>query len=486
MIRPALRARCAAAVIVALSVGVVRAQTAGPAAPNGSPAARGGGAQTGAAQGVGAQGAANRTPGNPTGANPTGGSRGGGGAGGGGNNAGGNGGRVGGGGGNNAGGGGARPPQTPVVGGPLPGLTADQLARFRAGRALFIEEEEVADGVGLVFNDVSCAACHRAPAVGGGSQVFATRFGTRIAGRFDPLIRFGGPVLQTEGIIGLNGIEIPGEVIPRQATIVAHRKTTPLFGLGLVDAVPDAAFTALAASQTLLTPSTAGRVNRVQDLRTGQRVVGKFGWKAAGPNLLNFAGDAYKEEMGITTPGWIRDANGRLIDEENPPQGDVSLLAQNPAPNPNDADIDDVIAFADFMSLLAPPPRGPVTPAVTAGESVFRALGCADCHTPQLVTSPNSIAALSLKSFAPYSDFLLHDMGTLGDGIEQGLARGTEMRTAPLWGLRFQRSYLHDGRARTLDAAIEQHLGQGRFSAARFRELNATDRTALLAFLNSL
>jgi CxxC motif-containing protein (DUF1111 family) len=381
---------------------------------------------------------------------------------------------------------GRRRTRGPSIGDPLPGLSAAELARFRAGRKAFLAEEGVEDGVGLVFNGISCAECHRGPAIGGGSDVLSTRIATRTRGRFDPLIRLGGPVLQTEGIIALGGVEIPGEVVPRQATIVARRRSPTTFGLGLVNAVPDTFFQALAAQQALLTPATAGRVNRMMDLRTGRIVVGKFGWKAASPNLLNFAGDAYKEEMGITTPGWLSDADGRLIDEENPPQGNVSLLALNPVDDPNEENLDDVRAFADFMALLAPPQRGPVTAQVTAGDTVFRRIGCADCHAPTLVTGTNPVAALSLKSFNPYSDFLLHDMGTLGDGIEQGIARGSEMRTAPLWGVRFQRTLLHDSRAKSLDEAILQHRGQGKGAADRFRGLSATDRDALLAFLKSL
>lgn len=314
----------------------------------------------------------------------------------------------------------------------------------------------------------------------------ATRFGTRTNNKFDPLIRFGGPVLQERGIIGTNGKPIPGERVPREATIVAHRRTTAVFGFGLVDAVPDSVYYGLAAKQATQTPATAGRVNKVTDLLTGQKVVGKFGWKAASPNLMNFAGDAYKEEMGITTKGWLRDADGRSIEEENPPQGNVSLLQFNPVTSPNETDLDDVRALANFMRFLAPPPRGPINSQVQSGEKVFGKIGCADCHVPSLMTGANPSSALSFKTFAPYSDFLIHDMGSLGDGIEQGVATGRDMRTAPLWGLRTQTSYLHDGRAKTLDDAILQHQGQGKGAADKFRGLSAQDKASLIAFLKSL
>lgn len=379
------------------------------------------------------------------------------------------------------------PAPTTGFGAPLAGLSATELARFNAGRTGFATPEDVADGLGLVFNANNCAACHRHQGIGGGdTNILATRFGTVTGGKFDPLIRFGGPVLQIRGIRTPNGTVIPPETVPPQATIVARRRTTPLFGFGLIDAVPDSVLFALAAKQATMTPSTAGRVNKVQDLLTGVTVAGKFGWKAANPNLVNFSGDAYKEEMGITSKGWRRDKDGRLIDEENPPQGNAALLAHNPVPSPNEPDLEDVIAFADFMRFLAPPPRGPVNAMVTAGEKVFTNIGCANCHTPSLMTGNHPSPALSLKSFAPFSDFLIHDMGSLGDGIEQGTAKGTEMRTAPLWGLRTQNALLHDGRAKTIEEAIQMHRGQGQSASDKFRGLSATDKAAMIAFLKSL
>lgn len=379
------------------------------------------------------------------------------------------------------------PAPTTGFGAPLPGLSAGDLAKFNTGRTAFATPEGVADGLGLAFNGNNCAACHRAQGIGGGDpNILATRFGTITGGKFDPLIRLGGPVLQVRGVTTPDGTVIPPERVPPEATIVSRRRTTPLFGYGLVDAVPDAVFFALAAKQATMTPATAGRVNKVTDLLTGVTVAGKFGWKAASPNLVNFSGDAYKEEMGITSPGWKRDKDGRSIAEENPPQGNAALLAHNPVASPNEPDLEDVIAFADFMRFLAPPPRGPINANVTAGEKVFTNIGCANCHTPSLTTGTNAVAALSLKTFAPYSDFLIHDMGSLGDGVEQGTARGTEMRTAPLWGLRTQPNLLHDGRAKSIEEAIQLHRGQGQTAADRFRNLSATDKANLLAFLRSL
>jgi CxxC motif-containing protein (DUF1111 family) len=117
---------------------------------------------------------------------------------------------------------------------------------------------------------------------------------------------------------------------------------------------------------------------------------------------------------------------------------------------------------------------------------VFQRIGCANCHTPSLVTGFSPVAALSRKVFEPYSDFLLHDMGALGDGIEQGRASGSQMRTAPLWGLSARPTYLHDGRAKSVSDAITGHSGQGAESRVRFLRLDPNSRAALLAFLRSL
>ena len=201
-----------------------------------------------------------------------------------------------------------------------------------------------------------------------------------------------------------------------------------------MDAVPDEAWQSLAAAQAGADPATAGRTNLVMNLSTGHMSVGKFGWKAQVPSLLQFAADALLNEMGITNP---------LFRHEVCPQGDCWALDYNPAPALND-DGRDVDALNDFMTLLAAPERGAITTDVMAGEQVFSQLGCASCHTATLRTGTSAIAALDGAEFHPYSDFLLHDMGALGDGIEQGTATGREMRTQPLWGLRNATRFMHD------------------------------------------
>jgi CxxC motif-containing protein (DUF1111 family) len=365
---------------------------------------------------------------------------------------------------------------SPDFGDPIAGLTPAQQALFADGQDDFEEVEEAADGLGPVFNGTSCAGCHSSPAVGGTSAIFETRFGRILNGRFDPMTEFGGSLIQTNGIGPQGSCDFVGEQVPTEATIVAGRLTTPLFGLGLVDAVPDAVFKEIALIQRIFLPSTAGRVNMVTELASSHLAVGKFGWKAQVPSLHQFSGDAYLNEMGITNPEFP---------QESCPQGDCNLLVCNPVTALND-DGAGVTNFTNFMTFLAPPPRGPVNADVRKGEALFFAVGCFSCHTPALRTGASSVAALRHVTFFPFSDFLLHDMGVLGDGIEQGQAKGTEMRTAPLWGVRTRAKLLHDGRATTLDAAILAHDGQGRKSRNAFASLGTSAKNQLIAFLKSL
>jgi CxxC motif-containing protein (DUF1111 family) len=376
-------------------------------------------------------------------------------------------------------------------GDPLPGLKPDEVARFQTGKETFEEEESPADGLGPVFNDVGCAVCHSGGATGGGSARIETRFGSTAGGSFDPLLSLGGSLIQERGIGAADTCNFVGEVVPPQATVRAGRRTTPLFGLGLVDAVPDARLRAIAALEKRLHPATAGRPATVSDVATGQLRVGRFGWKCQNPSLHQFAGDAYLNEMGITSP---------LFPTENCPQGDCSLLRCDPVADPED-DGTDVDQFTDFMRLLAPPPiaaaltprgrRGSSGPSSGAGSRqdasrLFTRLGCADCHLPTLASGDSDVRALRFQRFQPYSDFLLHDMGPLADGIAQADATAREMRTAPLWGLRLQTTFLHDGRAATIAEAILAHDGQARAARDAFAGLDAPRQAALLAFLAGL
>ncbi len=359
---------------------------------------------------------------------------------------------------------------------PLPGLTPRQLELFGEGRDEFMEVETAEEGLGPIFNGLSCAQCHSVPTVGGGGFINEVR-----AGRLDASGTFHEP----PGGSLMNMFSIPPhlaqESIPADANVVAFRRAIPLFGSGLVEAIPDDAIIAL-ANLTAKPPGVAGRVHRVTDVVTGQRRVGRFGWKAQHATLKSFAGDAYKNEMGITN---------ELFPQENAPNGDEALLAlvdrvadpedlPDPVTGRSGAD-----RFANFMRFLALPPRGPITDSVRQGELVFQQIGCASCHTPSLATGPSAIAALDRKPVPLFSDLLLHDIGT-GDGIAQGDARPNEIRTPALWGLRSRSPLLHNGRAATIEDAIRMHGGEASAVRSRLEALSAVERQALLDFLRSL
>jgi CxxC motif-containing protein (DUF1111 family) len=360
----------------------------------------------------------------------------------------------------------------PKLGDPLPNLSAADRALFEKGRAEFEHLHSPDEGLGPVFNEHSCRQCHGVPVAGGFSPRTVTRIGTLVNGVFDPLTRLGGPALQVRAIEGPQSPhKFRPEQIPPGTTIAARRRTLALFGLGLVDATSDITFINLAAQQAARNDGTAGRAALVDNIAAGMRTVGKFGWKAQVPTLHQFAGDAYLNEIGITSPEFP---------EENCPSGDCAELQFNPRPGLNDSGAD-VRKLVDFMRFLAPPPRGPITADVTAGEAVFTRIGCDSCHVQTLQTA-------SGVTYHPYSDFLLHDMGAaFADGVPQGDASAREFRTAPLWGLRAnQEWFTHTAGARTVTGAILAHDGQGRASRDRFNALNTADRTRLLAFLGSL
>jgi CxxC motif-containing protein (DUF1111 family) len=354
---------------------------------------------------------------------------------------------------------------------PLSGLSASDGADFLDGRDDFKQAETSATGLGPIFNNVSCVACHARPSVGGASNITVTRFGRSVNGVFDPLTALGGTLLHER-----TTIPALQEVVPASANIVIKRQTTPLYGLGLIEAIDDGT---IIANTTRPKPAgVGGKVGWVTDLVTGALRVGRFGWKAQHADLLDFSADAYSNEMGITN---------RLFPHENAPNGKVALLLRFVPEHPLDDEFDAVTnnsgidKVTNYIRLLAPPPRGPVNASALRGQQVFAAVGCASCHEPTLTTGDSTVAALNQQPVELYSDLLLHDMGTLGDGIAQAGAAPTEMRTAPLWGLRASGPYLHDGRAQTVEQAILAHDGEAAGIRDAYGNLSPGDRNDLLA-----
>jgi CxxC motif-containing protein (DUF1111 family) len=379
------------------------------------------------------------------------------------------------------------------------GLTAAQQTEFSNGQSAFAEIETVADGLGPVFNEKECGTCHDETALGGAGVQIETRAGQLSNGVFNPLTAYGGTLFQHFGIGGAvpnAACTNKGQVVPSIANVVTGRVTTPLFGLGLVDATPDATFQAIAAAEPSSIRGTSPTVTVLSGDPThtsNPNHLGRFGWKDQNPSLFQFAADAYVNEMGITNP---------LFPNENVPQGtpggqvSQTMLANCDSnsgistPDPED-DGTDIKNFTNFMLMLAPASRGTITQAVTLGDAEFTREGCDGCHVRNITsgtghdTAGNVIAAISNVTYHPFSDFLLHDMGSLNDGIDQGT--GTHMRTAPLWGLRLRdNSKLTHAGNQSLAGAIRAHAGQGAAAAAAFSSAGTQNQNNLMAFLTSL
>jgi CxxC motif-containing protein (DUF1111 family) len=359
--------------------------------------------------------------------------------------------------------------------------------QFDLDREIFEEREVEADGLGPVYNAQACAECHENPVTGGNSQVSVLR-----AGRFDGA-RYtdhaGGSLIQDRAI----DASLQERVQPN-ANVRAFRMSLSILGDGYVEAIPDAAFLDIQARQPA---GMKGTIIRVPVLEApGVTRIGRFGWKNQHASLLSFSADAYLNEMGITSPlqPVENTANGRSVDawDRVPDPEEAPTAAEPFGP--------DVEIFARFMRATEAPPRDG-DPAngqqARAGEQVFNQLGCQHCHTPAITTAPAGTAvnggrfvvpaALGGKVIHPYSDFLLHDVGT-GDGIVQngGPATRNMLRTPPLWGLRTRSRLLHDGTAVTFHDAIARHAGQAGPVTQGYHRLPREQRDALMAFLRSL
>lgn len=371
-----------------------------------------------------------------------------------------------------------------------------------AARDVFTEIETPQVGLGPVYNDVSCVACHQNQAVGGASQTLEFRAGHYDGGRqswrrevrhrFDTNGSSGTYVAATAVLA--NGMLIPNRsLINQRATcaaaqehltdadnIRAARLSLPIFGDGFVEAVPDATLLALAKQN-------GGEAIQVPVVEmNGVTAIGRFGWKDQHASLLSFSGDAYVNEMGVT--------NSLFQDESV-----TGVCAPQTQLNDTHGDINQ---FATFMRSLKVPPRNLPADAtalsdVAAGQAVFEKIGCATCHTETMVTAPAGTsmlggslivpAAIGGKQFHPFSDFLLHDIGT-GDGIVQNGPDDTanKLRTMPLWGLSTRTQLMHDAGSATFTEAIERHKREGAAAERKFERLADTERILLFAFLGSL
>jgi CxxC motif-containing protein (DUF1111 family) len=416
-------------------------------------------------------------------------------------------------------------PQTPTTfGDPLPGLTAAQALAFTTGQAQFEVFDRPVDGLGPLFNAQGCIACHTQPETttnpiivnnapnpslvsgvtpGGASAITeiragsTTNNGTFVPGRvdFDPLTNEDGTLFHLSSLTPASQ-----ETVPLNATIVAHRKTTPLFGAGLIEAIPDVTIEGNVHNPAI--DGVTGRAAVLTDPVTAavaaggvgpSNFVGRFGWKCQEATLLAFAGDAYLNEMGITnrffTTDLAPDGNqAALLAAE--PTGITPAMLQDLPTDPTQPESatnkDDIARFTDFMELLAPPPAQSGSQA-EQGKQIFTQINCVACHTPSMKTGASTVSnSLAFQNVPLYSDLLLHKMGTLADGVAQAAATTEEMRTAPLWGLSGRAPYLHDGRAQTVAEAILLHDGEAKIIRDRFANLPTNQQQAVVAFLESI
>ncbi|MGH8649759.1 MAG: di-heme oxidoredictase family protein, partial [Burkholderiales bacterium] len=288
----------------------------------------------------------------------------------------------------------------------------------------------------------------------------------------DPLVQKGGPVIQQQVTPALKAIlGIDSEPVPAEATARATRTTPDVFGFGLLDAVPESAILANADPNDRNKDGISGRPNRFLDGR-----LGRFGRKAFLPNLREFNAGAFVIEQGITNP---------LSPDEGTVGGNPIPPGADPVPEPEISQ--QAVDAADaFVRFLAPPAPLKFTEAAKRGRRLFSNIGCARCHLPKLKTGDHAVAALRNKTVAAYTDLLLHDMGPDLADICLGLATPSEFRTEPLMGLRLSKTFLHDGRASTIEEAIGLHAREGAASRDKFQKLSGSDRQAVLEFLKSL
>lgn len=369
-----------------------------------------------------------------------------------------------------------------VLDAPLPGISRELQIMFNRGDANFDETFTVRTGLGPLFNHSSCAGCH--PGDGRGpSGVTFFRF-TETGG--DPL-RNGEPQLQQFAIPG-----IPPESLPAGA-LTSPRAAPPVFGVGLIEGIPEATIVSHADPFDADADGISGRVNYVPaapfvpDTEVGGGPglhVGRFGLKANNASILEQTVGAYLQDVGVTSefsPVEIAHPSGNghaLGDDVADPEISAATVLQT----------------VMYLRLLAPPARGRITTEVSLGNQVFDDIGCAKCHIPIMRTGPNVIPPLSNVDVNLYSDLLLHDMGPeLADNRPDRMATGTEWKTRPLWGLRLvpeflggQPFYLHDARTSDLREAIVLHGGEAEVSRNAFIGLTETEKAALIAFLNTL
>ncbi|MGH8635012.1 MAG: di-heme oxidoredictase family protein [Burkholderiales bacterium] len=406
----------------------------------------------------------------------------------------------------------------PGAGGPIPGLTAAQVAFFNAGKEEFEEADDVKEGLGPTMNLDSCGGCHSQPDIGGTSPAvnpqvaFANKNGAR--NNVPSFVTPNGPVREARFVTNPDGTpdggvhalftiagrsDAAGCVLaqPDFQRQLANRNVifripTPVFGAGLIEQIPDSAILANQATSGSQKRDLGirGRPNYAVSGRTisGQAnnngndgTVARFGWKAQNKSLLLFSGEAYNVEMGITNELF-------QTERDETPGCQFAAVPNDVTKTDGKTPVEAISAiekFAFFARFLAAPAPSPDTPggvdSIAKGRKLFTDTGCALCHTPTLNTGNAAVAALRNQPVHLFSDLLVHDMGPgLADGVTQGQAGPREFRTAPLWGLGQRLFFLHDGRTSDLREAIRAHR------SGHFFTFNASEANAVVKKFNAL
>ena len=430
----------------------------------------------------------------------------------------------------------------PGAGVPLTGLTADESAFFLDGQARFAEIEVVAkgsnNGLGPRFNSNQCFSCHSEPSIGGSSPAKNPLPGVAVLNGAKNAVPWfivpNGPIREARfkksngnadgevhDLFVITGrTDAPGcniaqfDFLPAGSpltgqggnTNIIFRIPTPVFGTGLIEAIPDSAILANMHSNSSQksTLGISGHANSHLsgnvNLSANDGTITRFGWKAQNKSLLMFSAEAYNVEMGISnqlfpqerdaTPGCLFTATPNDTLNFTPPPTNAG--------SSRTAVISDIEAFANFMRMLAPPTPAPSTPGTEKGRAAFARIGCVHCHIPSFTTgamiasgsTTNPSVALSNQPVNLFSDLLVHHMGKgLADGITQGSAGPDEFRTAPLWGIGQRIFFLHDGRTSNLVDAIRAHKSAGSEAnkvIENFDKLSAQEQQSIIDFLRSL
>ena len=365
---------------------------------------------------------------------------------------------------------------------PMEGLDNGELGDFQDGQTQFRKSFTINEGLGPIFNNVSCASCHSGDGRGTPQNILV-----RFSRGTDLVEGEGGPQIQDRAIPGAVAEHLPAGVD------VSLRMPPPVFGVGLIEALTDSSILSHADPSDSDADGISGTANMVTppsyvpatEPGGGPGLhVGRFGRKAQTSSLFQQTVTAYSQDMGVTSPALPAENTNPLTSPGFPNPDRVQ------DPEVGDAPVNDVM---QYMRMLNPPTPGEWTDQRRQGQALFSSAQCAKCHIPTLRTGPHEIEALSDRDVTLYSDLLLHDLGAaLADNRPDGSANGQEWRTAPLWGMRIAREFLngellllHDGRAHSADEAIRLHGGEATAARDAFLAMSPEDKAALIDFVES-